>query len=177
MNKTLTALFLAMGLSFSGAQAADYASVNLEKVTDRVTKEASTVEYFRFGKNLGGFQLDVQARNARTDAGVLSQSLEVGSSTGTGPLFVGAGVGHDFGLKQYNYGYVLGGVTQKVGPVAATAGLKYRAGFNSENPTQTLAFAGVAYPLTKDVALTAGLSRSYKDIKENATNVGVKFSF
>lgn len=175
MKKLFT--ILALGLSVFAAQAANFASVDVENVEDRVTKAKSTVEYFRFGKNVGGFQLDVQARNSRTATGSLGQSLEVGTSTGVGPLFVGAGIGHDFGIRQYNYGYVLGGLSQKVGPVLATGGVKYRTGFDAANPSQTLVFAGVGYPLSKDVSVQAGMTRSFVDIKENAYNVGLRFNY
>jgi hypothetical protein len=163
----------------SVSMAGNFASVDVENVKDRGTQARTTVEYFRLGKDIGsGVQMDVQVRNARADAtGALSQSLEVGASTGVGPLFVGGGIGHDFGVRQYNYGYVVGGVAQKIGPVVANAGLKYRAGFDAANPTQTLAFAGVSYPLTKTLAANVGVTRSYQDIKENAYNVGLKVSF
>jgi len=174
MKKVLMAL--AIGISAS-AFAGNYASVDVENVKDRDTKEIYSAQYYRFGKNFGGYGLDVQARNAQTKTGTLSQSLEVGLSTGAGPLFVGAGIGHNFGTTSYNYGYVLGGLSKPVGPVTATAGLKYRTGFDSTNPSALLAFGGLAYPLTKGVDGVVGLTRSYKEIKEDAVNVGLRFKY
>ena len=173
----LIALLMVFGTSVS--MAGNFASVDVENVKDRGTHARSTVEYYRLGKDIGsGVQMDVQVRNARAnDTGALSQSLEVGASSSAGPVFVGAGIGHDFGVRQYNYSYVIGGVAQKVGPVVASAGLKYRTGFDAANPTQTLAFVGASYPLTKTLAVNAGMTHSYHDIKENAYNVGLKVSF
>lgn len=177
MKNAIVALAVMLGAvsSFAGGSS----SVTFESVTDRVTKEKTDVQYYRMSNDLGnGLSFNVQARNGRAvSTGALSQSLEGGLSSSVGPVFVGAGLGHDFGVKEYNYGYVIGGVAAPVGPVVANAGIKYSAGLTGSNPSSTLVFAGVSYPVTKTVAVEGGLTRSYRDFKENALNVGIKFNY
>ena len=171
-------LAIAMFFGVSAAFAGNYGSVTVETVKDDKTHAESLVEYYRIGKGMGWFNLDLTARNARAEKnGALSNSLEVGMSSGTGSLFWGAGVGHDFAAKQTQYGFATVGLGQKMGVLNANAGLRFRTGFADSNPTQLLAFAGVSMPVAKGVAVDAGFSRSYKDIKETGWNAGLKFDF
>jgi hypothetical protein len=55
--------------------------------------------------------------------------------------------------------------------------MKTRVNWDSANPKQTVAFAGVSYPLTKSVSVELDVSRSYQDIKEKAAGVGVRVNF
>lgn len=170
---------MAVLLSSVSAFASGSASLTYEQVTDRVTKAKTDVQFYRLNNDIGnGLSFNVQARNSRAvNGGALGQSLEGGVTSSVGPVFVGAGAGHDFGVRQYNYGYAIGGVSVPVGALRANAGLKYTSGFDSRNPTSTLAFAGVSFPVSKTVSLNGGLTRSYKDIKENALNVGVSLKY
>ena len=177
MKKTIAAI--AVMASSVSAFASGSASATYERVTDRVTKSVSDVRYYRFNNEIGnGLMFNTQVRDGRAQTtGALSQSTEVGLTQGFGSLFVGGGVGRDFGLHPYNYTYVVGGAAQKLGPVTANAGVKYTTGFNSVNPTSVLTFAGVSYPLTKTLSVEGGVSRTYREIHEKAVNVSLRVGF
>tara|TARA_R110000868_G_scaffold146268_1_gene367055 strand:+ start:295 stop:825 length:531 start_codon:yes stop_codon:yes gene_type:complete len=176
LKKTLLSLIVT--LSATASIASNFVSADIEFAKDRVTHKQSTVEYYTMGKDIAKYQLDVQVRNAETDAAhVLSQSIEVGASKGFGPMSIGAGIGNEFGAKQYQYGYFAGGLSHKVGPVVASVGAKYSSKFDAPDFSQLVVFGGVSYPLNKTVSLQAGATRSYKDVKENTYSVGIKVGF
>ena len=62
------AIAMLTALSF-GAFAADFVSVSVEHVTDRVSSAKSTVEYVRAGKEINGLQYGLQSRSARSNDG------------------------------------------------------------------------------------------------------------
>jgi hypothetical protein len=99
-----------------------------------------------------------------------------------GPINVFGGVGYDNGFNgakgtNYQYGLLGASAGVPVGAVYAFGGMKTRVNWDSANPKQTVAFAGVSYPLTKSVSVELDVSRSYQDIKEKAAGVGVRVNF
>jgi hypothetical protein len=186
MKKILAILALAAitGTSF----AADFVSVAVEHVTDRASSAKSTVEYVRAGKEINGLQYGLQSRSARSNDGTgLYSSLEgtVGKNYGVAGFnvtpFVGAGrdLTKNGASEPYTYGLV--GVTagKQVGPGFLLGGVKTRAGSTeaSTRTKQTVSFAEYAYPVAKNLAVTAGVSRSTQDIRERAVSVGVTVGF
>ena len=182
MKKLLIATLL--GLTF-GAQAANYVQVEQEHVNGRKGADGSEVSYVRFGKDVGDYNLGVQSRTARFNAGGIASSLEVTGSNknvsafGITPF---VGVGHDFGGStpgsDYTYGLVGATAGAKIGPGFALAGVKTRAGTTEAGKTkQTVTFASYAVPVAKDTAVNVGVSRSAQDIKERGVSVGLSFGF
>ena len=165
------------------ANAADYASVDVDHVVSKGGYASSQAQYVRLGKEVAGLQLGVQSRTAVSENGGMYNSLEttVGKSVAGFTPFVGMGFDNGAnGAKGSDYRYTLAGVTTGtgVGPGYLLGGLKTR--LTSSEPTmthQTLAFATYSIPVTKGVALNLNASKSYQDIKENAYGVGVGFSF
>ena len=97
-----------------------------------------------------------------------------------GPLSAFGGVGHDNGFNgkdSFQYGLVGVSTGMKMGKVFGYAGVKTRVNWDSANPKQTVAFAGASLPVTKQVALSAGYSKSFQDIKESAWGLGVRVNF
>ena len=174
-------------LAATSAFAVDFVSVTAEHVTDRATSAKSTVEYVRAGKEINGIQYGLQSRTARSNDGTgLYSSLEgtVGKNYTVGAFgvqpFVGAG--RDFtkngASEPYTYGLVGVNAGLPVGPGYALVGVKTRAGSTEDTRTkQTLTYAQYAYPVAKQVSLTAGLTRSTQDIKERAYSIGVQVGF
>lgn len=180
------AMALMATLAFA-ASAADFVSVSVDHVTDRSNSAKSTVEYVRAGKEINGLQYGLQSRSARSNDGTgLYSSLEgtVGKNLQVAGLnvtpFVGAG--RDFtkngASEPYSYGLVGATAGKAVLGGYALAGVKTRVGSTeTTNTKQTVTFAEYAYPVTKQVSLTAGISRSAQDIKERAFGVGVSVGF
>jgi hypothetical protein len=175
-------LVAALLSAFSIANAANFVSIDVDRVTDTKTKVQSTAQYVRAGYDTMGLNLGLQARTAVYENNGMFNSVEgtVGKTFGVITPFVG--VGHDNGFngargKDYQYGLV--GVTAgvPVGPVYAFTGIKTRVNFDKTNPEQTVAFAGVSYPLTKAISVSASVSGSRQDIKENAFGFGVRVGF
>ena len=174
-------------LAATSTFAADFVSVTLEHVKNRATDAKSTVEFVRAGKEINGIQYGLQSRTARSDDGTgLYSSLEgtVGKNYTVGAFgvqpFVGAG--RDFtkngASEPYTYGLVGVNAGLPVGPGYALVGVKTRAGSTEDTRTkQTLTYAQYAYPVAKQVSLTAGLTRSTQDIKERAYSIGVQVGF
>lgn len=174
-------------LAATSAFAADFVSVTAEHVTDRTTDAKSTVQYVRAGKEIAGLQYGLQSRTARSNDGTgLYSSLEgtVGKNLGVAGLtvtpFIGAG--RDFtkngASEPYTYGLVGVNAGKAIGPGYAFAGVKTRAGSTESSRTkQTLVYAEYAYPVAKNLAVTAGVTRSTQDIKERAFSVGLSVGF
>ena len=182
MKKLLIATLL--GLTF-GAQAANYVQVEQEHVNGRKGADGSEVSYVRFGKDVGDYNLGVQSRTARFNAGGIASSVEATlanknvSAFGITPF---VGVGHDFGGStlgsDYTYGLVGATTGAKIGPGFALAGVKTRVGSDEKTQTkQTVTFVSYAVPVAKDTAVNVGLSRSAQDIKERGVSVGLSFGF
>lgn len=170
------------------AFAADYVSVAVDHVTDRGNSARSTVEYIRAGKEINGIQYGLQSRNARMNDGTgLYSSLEgyVGKNLSVAGLavqpFVGAGrdLSKNGASEPYTYGLVGATAGKQVGPGFLLAGVKTRVGSteSGDRTKQTVTFAEYAYPVAKQVSLTAGVSRSAETIKERALGVGVSVGF
>ena len=180
MKKTLLAVVAAVSF---GVQAADFVSVDVDHVTDTKTKQVSTAEYVRAGKEIGGIQYGLQSRTARyNDGSGMYNSLELTAGKNFGGLTPYVGWGYDNGKNglpssQYNYGIVGAQYGTKAGPGFALAGVKHRVNTNSGNPDQTVGYAGYSVPLAKQVSLNLNVSRSYQDIKEKAYGLGVSVGF
>jgi hypothetical protein len=181
MKKTLIATSLALFATV--ASAANFASVDVERVEDN-KGAVSQAQYVRVGKDMGKLSLGLQARTATFDKGGMLNSLE--ATVGSGfkvmglPVDAYAGVGHDNGFnggRSFQYGLVGATTGAKMGPFWSFAGVKTRVNWNDKNPAQTVGFAGLSYPLRKDVSVHVGASKSWGDIKETAHGVGVRVSF
>jgi hypothetical protein len=181
------AIAMLTALSF-GAFAADFVSVSVEHVTDRSNSAKSTVEYVRAGKEINGLQYGLQSRSARSNDGTgLFSSLEgtVGKNYGVAGLnvspFVGAGrdLSKNGASEPYTYGVVGATAGKPMFGGYMLAGVKTRAGSteSGSRTKQTLTFAEYAYPVTKTLAVTAGVTRSTQDIKERAFALGVSVGF
>ncbi len=97
MKKTLLAVVAAVSF---GVQASDFVSVDVDHVTDSKTKQVSTAEYVRAGKEVGGVQLGLQSRTARySDGSGMYNSLELTAGKNFGGLLTPyVGWGYDNGL-------------------------------------------------------------------------------
>lgn len=180
MKKTIVSLAIAMA-SFA-ASAANFVSVDLDRVEDSKTGAVSQAQYFRAGKDMAGLNLGLQVRTAVFDKGGMLNSVEgtVGKQLGMFNVF--GGLGHDNGFngaagKSFQYGLVGASTGMPVGPVYAFAGAKTRVNWDSANPKQTVGFVGASYPVTKEVSVNVSASKSWQDIKETAYGVGVRVSF
>lgn len=176
LKKTIIALSL---LGSIGAATAGGLSVDLDRVKDDKTGAISHAQYVRADTTLGGMNLGLQVRTATFDKGGMVNSLELTTSTKMGPVNAFAGVGHDNGFNgkdSFQYGVVGASTGAKLGMVYGFAGLKTRVNWDSSNPKQTVAFAGVSLPVNKKLSVSAGMSKSYQDIKETAWGVGVRVS-
>lgn len=163
------------------ASAADFVQINEERAQGRQGASDSNVTYLRAGKDFGPTSLGFQSRTARFDAGGVATSLEATVSDkrvtllGVTP-FIGAG--HDFSHSGFNYGLVGATTGFSIGPGFVYAGAKMRVlREHKEDPRQLVTFAGYSLPVNKAVALDLGISRSDRDIKENATTLGLRFNF
>ena len=180
------AIAILSALSF-GAFAADYVSVAVDHVTNRADNSKSTVQYVRAGKEIAGLQYGLQSRAGRSDDGTgLFYSLEgtVGKNMQVAGLtvtpFVGAGrdLTKNGATELYTYGLIGANVGTPVLGGYAMAGVKTRAGSTQDDRTkQTVTFASYAYPVTKQVSVVAGVSRSAQDIKERAVSLGLSVGF
>jgi hypothetical protein len=178
MKKTLLALSLAVA-SIS-ASAANFVSVDLDRVKDDKTGVVSHAQYVRAGVDAYGLNLGLQARTAAFSGGGMVNSLEGTVGKQMGPVNVFGGLGHDNGFnggRSFQYGLVGASTGMPLGPVYAFAGAKTRVNWNDKNPAQTVTFAGVSKNLTKSVSVNAGWSKSFQDIKETAWSVGARVSF
>ena len=181
------AIVAALAIASVTASAADFVSVSVEHVKDRASDAKSTVEYVRAGKEINGLQYGLQSRSARANDGTgLYSSLEgtVGRNYGVAGFnvtpFVGAGrdLTKNGASEPYTYGLVGVNAGKPVLGGYALAGLKTRAGSTESSRTkQTLVYAEYAYPVAKNLSVTAGLTRSTQDIKERAYSVGLAVGF
>mgnify|MGYP003347318493 CR=1 FL=1 len=181
MKKTLLAVVAAVSF---GVQAADFVSVDVDHVTDSKTKQVSTAEYVRAGKEIGGIQLGLQSRTARyNDGSGMFNSLELTAGKNFNGFTPYVGWGYDNGKNglpsnQYNYGIVGAQYGTKAGPGFALAGVKTRVGSTESARTkQTVTFASYSVPVAKDTSINLGVSRSDQDIKERGVSIGVSFGF
>jgi len=180
MKKIVLTSLIALSL---GASAADFVSVDVDHVRDATTKQISTAEYVRAGKEIAGLQFGLQERTGiyHNGAGTFT-SLETTVGKSIGPVTPYVGYGYDNGVSgkpasKYDYGLVGANVGVKAGPGFALAGIKTRVNWNDANPKQTVAFGTYSVPVTKGVAVNLNLSKSYQTITENAYGLGVSFNF
>lgn len=172
----------AFALAALGASAANFVQLEQENVTGRQGAGNSDVTYLRAGKDLGNLSVGLQSRTARFTDRTIANSLETTvanknvSIAGITPF---VGIGHDFsnGRDSFNYGLVGATTGAKVGPGFVLAGAKTRVGVSAGEPKQTVGFASYNYPISKDITVSAGLSRSGQDIKEKGVSVGLSFGF
>lgn len=175
-----------MALAAVAASAANYVQVEQENVRGREGGDGSQVSYVRGAKDIGNYNLGVQSRTARFNAGGTASSLEGYlsnknvSAFGITPF---VGVGRDFGgdatKPAYSYGLVGATYGRQIGPGFALVGAKTRVGSTEDGARtkQTVTFASYSVPVAKDVAVSLGVSRSADDIKEDGVSVGLAFSF
>lgn len=165
--------------------AANWASVDVEKVKNQAAGSDSVAQYLRISRDIGSANLFVQGRTARFDQGGLVNSVEVSASDrrisalGVTPF---VGVGHDSGFNggpNYNYGLLGANWGQQIGPGYALLGVKTRVG--STEPVartrQTVSYASYSVPVTKVLAVNFNVSRSDQTIQEHAYGMGVQFRF
>lgn len=164
------------------ASAGNFVSVDVDQVTDTTTKAKSQAQYFRAGYDRGGLNYGLQVRTAVFEKGGMLNSVEGTVGKNFGPVNVFGGLGHDNGLngaagKDYQYGLVGASAGMPVGPFYSFAGVKTRVNFQDNTPKQTVGFAGLSYPLSKAVSLSASVSASRQDITENAVSLGLRVGF
>jgi hypothetical protein len=180
MKKALLAVLVATSFA---ASAADFVSVDVDHVTDRVTNQKSLAEYVRAGKELAGVQLGLQSRTARyADGSGMFNSLELTAGKNIGNFTPYVGYGWDNAKngqpgQQFGYGLVGGQYGMKVGPGFALAGVKTRLRESAGDPKQTVSYATYSIPVVSKVAVNLNLSRSDQDIKERALGLGVSVGF
>lgn len=181
-------IFATLALSLAGtAFAADYLSVDVDRVKGVNGAKDSTAQYVRAGKSFGDLQMGLQSRTAQINGGGMLNSLEVTAANNRLSLmgitpFVG--VGHDNGFnaatgKSYQYGLVGATTGAQVGPGFALLGAKTRVGSTENGPDtkQTVAFATYSVPMSKTISLNFNASKSWQTIQENAYGVGLGFRF
>ena len=105
MKKTLLALSLAT--IAATASAANYVSLDVDRVKDDKTGVVSHAQYVRAGVDAYGLNLGLQARTAAFSSGGMVNSLEgtVGKQVGMFNVF--GGLGHDNGFnggRSFQYG-------------------------------------------------------------------------
>lgn len=176
------AIAAAIAAASTLAQAANFVSVDMDRVTDTKSKVQSTAQIVRAGYDAGGLNYGLQVRTATFENSGMLNSVEgtVGKSFGSFTAF--GGVGHDNGFngalgKDYQYGLVGVSAGRPIGPVYGFAGVKTRVNFQDNTPNQTVGFAGVSYPLTKAISASLSVSASREDIKENAVGFGLRVGF
>lgn len=178
MKKTFLALSLAT--IAATASAANYMSVDLDRVKDDKSGVVSHAQYVRAGVDAYGLNLGLQVRTATFSGGGMVNSLEGTAGKNFGPVNLFAGVGHDNGWnggRHFQYGLLGGSIGMPLGPVYGFAGVKTRVNNSDANPSQTVTFAGVSNNLTKNVSVNVGWSKSFQDIRETALGVGVRVGF
>jgi hypothetical protein len=182
MKKIAIASLIALASVTS--MAADYLSFDIDHVRDMTTKQLSTAEYLRAGKEIAGLQFGIQDRTAVYQGGggtFTSIETTVGKNIGIVQPYVG--LGYDNGVSgkptsHYNYGLLGAQVGVKAGPGFALVGAKTRVNdAGSTNPKQSVAYATYSIPVAKGVAVNINASKSYQTITENAYGLGVGFSF
>lgn len=170
------------------ASAADFVSVTVDHVTDRVDSAKTTVQYVRAGKEINGLQYGLQSRTGRRDDGTglfnslegsVGKNLQVSGFTVT--PFVGAGRDNtkNGANEPYTYGIVGASAGTPVLGGYAMTGVKTRVGSTQtgDRTKQTVTFVQYSYPVAKDIALTANVSHSAQTIKERAFGVGISVGF
>ena len=178
MKKTIVTL--ATALSAMTVSAANFVSLDVDRVKDDKTGVVSHAQYVRAGVDAFGLNLGLQARTAAFEGGGMVNSVEGTVGKQLGLLNVFGGLGHDNGFnggRSFQYGLLGGSVGMPFGPVYAFAGAKTRVNWNDRNPNQTVAFAGVSRNLTKSVSVNANWSQSRQDIKETSWGLGVRVGF
>ena len=173
---------MAAAIVAAGANAANFVSVDVDAVKDTKSKALSTAQYVRAGYDTAGLNLGLQVRTAVFEKGGMLNSAEGYLGKTFGPLSVYGGGGYDNAFngapgKAYQYGLIGATVGAPVGPFYGYTGIKTRINWEKSNPEQTVAFAGLSYPLTKHVSVNGGFSASRQDIKENAWGLGMRVTF
>ena len=169
-------------IAIAGAvQAGGFVSYGVDQVTDRVSNQQSIAQYVRAGTTLGGFNLGLQNRNARTnDNQSMFNSLELTAGKTVFGINPFVGVGFDnggAGAKPYEYGLVGANAGVKVGPGYAMAGAKTRVNWDSTNPKQSVVFVSYDMPVISKVSVGVGVSQSYQDIQDRAVGLTVSVGF
>lgn len=178
MKKSLLALSLA--IATMSATAANFVSLDVERVKDDSNGVVSHAQYFRAGKDVAGLNLGLQVRTATFEGGGMLNSVEGTAGKRVGPLNVYGGLGHDNGFnggRSFQYGLVGASAGMPLGPVYAFGGAKTRLNWDSANPKQTVVFAGVSKDVLKNVSVNLNVGKSYQDIKETSYGLGIRVGF
>lgn len=177
MKKIIGILTFALGTS---AFAANFVSVDSEKVTGLRGGSDSQATYLRAGKDVGSMRLGLQSRTAKFDNGDVVNSLEGTAGIDMGLLQPYVGAGHDFGgngFGSFNYGLVGVQAGAKVGPGFALAGVKTRITADDADPKQTVTYGTYSIPVGKHFSVNLNASRSTQTINERALGLGVSFRY
>lgn len=189
MNKTVIAL--AIAAAAGSAQAQNSVSFGMDRVKNEASGLTTNNQTLRANFGVAGFDLGVNARSVLrssvdiTPANIgslaaLTDRIETTLGRKVGPLNVYGGVGHESALaggNSWQYGVVGARTSFNLGAVSAYAGGQTRVNWENSAPEQATAFAGVAYSLTKNVGLTAGVTKSYRDLKETSYGAALQVKF
>lgn len=180
MKKTILTAAITLGLSSSAI--AGWFGYDLDYVkSDAKGINNSHAHYVRVGGEVAGFNTMLQARTANfSGSGGMLHSVELtaGKQVGFANPFIG--IGHDLGYNgnnSFQYGLVGASTGTKIGPLQTYAGFKTRLNWDDNNPKQTITFIGVAMPVTKQLSVNVGASKSTQDIKETAYGAGLRVNF
>lgn len=179
MKKTILTAAIALGLSSPAM--AGWFGYDIDHVrNDASGGKNSQAHYVRVGGEMAGLNTMLQARTASFNGGGMLHSVELtaGKQIGFANPFIG--IGHDLGYNgsgNFQYGLVGASTGTKIGPLQTYAGFKTRVNWNDANPKQTVTFIGVAMPVTKQLSVNVGASKSTQDIKETAYGAGVRVNF
>lgn len=182
MKKFIATMSLALSTS---AFASGWASIDIDNVQGREGAKDSVAQYLRIGKSFGDTNMMIQGRTARFDGGGMVNSVETTfghrkvNLAGIAPF---AGLGYDNGYNggnNFSYGLVGATYARPIGPAFAMLGVKTRVGSTQDGPRtkQTVSFATLSFPVTKDLSLNINASRSDQDIKETALGIGIGLRF
>lgn len=180
MKKLLLAFVAATVVG--GASAANFASVEVDRVKDDRTGAVSQAQYVRVGVDVGAYNLGLQSRTAVFEKGGMLNSAEGTVGRNFGPVNVFGGLGFDNGFNgakggSFQYGLVGAATGMPLGPVFGFAGVKTRLNWQKGTPDQTVAFGGLSYNVTKGVSVELDVSKSKQDIRETAYGLGVRVGF
>ena len=177
LKKTIVALTLS---ALFGVASAGVATLEVDRVKIDNTSLRYNAQYLNLDGKVSGVDMHLQARTASLPNVGVTNSLELTASKGFGAFSVFAGLGHDNGTKtvqSFDYGLVGASTGARFGVVDTFVGVKTRVTGGSEQPKQTVVFAGASMPLTKVFSLNFGASKSYQTIKETAWGMSVSTKF
>jgi hypothetical protein len=177
-----TILTAALTFALATPATAGWISYDVDNVKSDVKGGSdSQAHYIRAGGELAGFNTMLQARSATFDKGGLVHSVELTAGKNLGAITPFIGVGHDLGYngsKSFQYGLLGASAGWLVANKVFTyGGVKTRVNWDDANPKQTVTFIGASVPVTKQLSVNVGASKSTQDIKETALGAGIRVTF